>query len=275
MVGNAGRWGNAARVDSAAMRAVLLDVDGVLQVSGRALPGAPEAVAALREAGHPVRFVTNNTVRARAVLAADLRALGFALDDAELETVPLAAARALAGMRVLPLTVRAIHDDLAESLELVDSGADVVLVGGADESDETRETFAWDRLEIAFAELERGARLVALHRNRWWQTASGPCVDSALVVAGLEEVSGVRAELVGKPSPTLLRAALESVGGSDGATMVGDDVEADIGAAKAIGVEAVLVRTGKFREDTLAAADPQPDAVLDSIAAVPDFVAGR
>jgi HAD superfamily hydrolase (TIGR01458 family) len=258
------------------MRAVLLDVDGVLQVSGRAVPDAPEAVLALREAGHPVRFVTNNTVRARAVLASDLRALGFELAEEELETVPVAAAHFLAGSRVLPLTMRAIHADLAESVELVEEDADVVLVGGADETDENLEAFGWDRLEAAFTELERGARLVALHRNRWWQTASGPRMDSALVVAGLEEVSGVRAELVGKPSPALLQGALESIGGAtNGATMVGDDVEADIGAAKRIGVEAVLVRTGKFRPDTLAAADPQPDAVLDSVADVPDFVAGR
>ena len=275
MVGDRRGHGNAARVHSTAMRAVLLDVDGVLQVSGRALPGAPEAVLALREAGHPVRFVTNNTIRARAVLAAELRAMGFQLDEEELETVPVAAALKLAGLRVLPLTMRAIHPDLAESVELVDSGADVVLVGGADETDEPREAFAWDRLEAAFAELERGARLVSLHRTRWWQTASGPRMDSALVIAGLEEVAGVRAELVGKPSPALLQAALDSVGGSDSATMVGDDVEADVGAAKQIGVEAVLVRTGKFREEALAAADPGPDAVLDSIADVPDFVAGR
>lgn len=258
------------------MRAVLLDVDGVLQISGRAVPGAPEAVRALRAGGHPVRFVTNNTIRARAVLAAELRAMGFELDEAELETVPVAAAQQLAGLRVLPLTMRAIHDDLAGPVELVASGADVVLVGGADETDEPREAFAWDRLEAAFAELERGARLVSLHRTRWWQTASGPRMDSALVIAGLEEVAGVQAELVGKPSPALLEGALASIGGApNGATMVGDDVDADVAAAKRIGVEAILVRTGKFREETLATADPGPDAVLDSIADVPDFVAGR
>ena len=43
--------------------------------------------------------------------------------------------------------------------------------------------------------------------------------------------------------------------------MVGDDIEADIGGAKAAGLRAVLVRTGKFREDSLAAADAKPDAV--------------
>ena len=58
------------------------------------------------------------------------------------------------------------------------------------------------------------------------------------------------------------------------AVMVGDDVEADVGGAKAAGMRAVLVRTGKFREATLAAADPLPDGVVDSIADVPVFLRG-
>ena len=51
--------------------------------------------------------------------------------------------------------------------------------------------------------------------------------------------------------------------------MVGDDVESDVGGAKALGMRGVLVRTGKFEEKTLAVADPQPDAVIDSIADLP------
>ena len=54
--------------------------------------------------------------------------------------------------------------------------------------------------------------------------------------------------------------------------MVGDDVETDVGGAKTAGLRAILVRTGKFRERTLAAAEPQPDAVVDSIADVPGFL---
>jgi HAD superfamily hydrolase (TIGR01458 family) len=276
MVGNEALRGNGLGLDSPPMASVLLDVDGVLHVSGEPLPGAPEALRALRSAGHRLRFVTNNTTRARATLAAELQAAGLEVDEDELETTPAAAARLLAGTRVLALTMPAIRDDLAAGMELVDEGAEVVLVGGADETDETQEVFAWPRLERAFAELERGARLVCLHRNRWWLTASGTRLDSGAVVAGLEYAAGVEAELVGKPSPALLEAALEGLGAAPSdAVMIGDDVEADVRAAKQLGLEAVLVRTGKFRPETLAAADPQPDAVLDSVADLPDFLAGR
>ena len=121
-----------------------------------------------------------------------------------------------------------------------------------------------------------GARLVCLHKNRWWQTARGPLLDSGAFVAGLEYAAGVEAELVGKPSPAYFEAALAVLGvAPEDAVMVGDDVESDVSAAQRLGLHGVLVRTGKFREDTLAVASPAPDAVLDSVAELPAHLAAR
>jgi HAD superfamily hydrolase (TIGR01458 family) len=253
------------------MAAILLDIDGVLHVSGEAVPGGAEAVRELREGGHRLRFVTNNTTRARKRLADDLRGLGIDLEDDELATTPLAAGGLLAGSRVLALTMAAVRDDLAERVELVDRDADVVLLGGADESDETGRVFSYENLNRAFAELEGGARLVCLHRNRWWRVGlNRKLLDAGLFVVGLEYAAGVQAEVVGKPSAAYFRAALEELGAEPAdAVMIGDDVETDVGGAKAVGMRGVLVRTGKFEAKTLAAADPQPDAVVDSIADLP------
>ena len=77
-------------------------VDGVLHVSGEPIPGAAVAVNRLREVGHRLRFVTNNTTSSRAALAEELRSMGIQLEDEELQTTPRAAAKALAG-RWLPL----------------------------------------------------------------------------------------------------------------------------------------------------------------------------
>jgi HAD superfamily hydrolase (TIGR01458 family) len=255
------------------MAAILLDIDGVLHVSGEAVPGGGEAVRALRADGHRLRFVTNNTTRARAQLAGDLRGLGVELDDEELTTTPVAAAGLLAGARVLALTMAAVREDLAGQVELVERDAEVVLLGGADEGEETARVFTYENLNRAFAELEAGARLVCLHKNRWWQTARGPLLDSGAFAAGLEYAAGVEAEVVGKPTRAYFDAALADLGASpEEAVMVGDDIEADIGGAKAAGLRAVLVRTGKFREEALAAAEAQPDGVVDSVADVPAFL---
>ena len=182
------------------MAAILLDVDGVCHVSGEPIPGAPPAVNRLREDGHRLRFVTNNTTQSRAALAEELRAMGIELEDEELQTTPRAAARALAGKRVLALTMPAIVEDL-EGVELVGEDAEAVLIGGADETPETNRVFSYMNLARAFAELDAGAELYCLHKNPWWQTARGPLLDSGAFVAGLEYAAGVEATVLGKPSP--------------------------------------------------------------------------
>ncbi|MDX6412234.1 MAG: Haloacid dehalogenase-like hydrolase, partial [Gaiellaceae bacterium] len=91
-------------------------------MSGEAIGGAASAVRELRNAGHRLRFVTNNTTRSRAQLVKDLQGLGFALEESELQTTPAAAARVLRGKRVLVLTMAAIVEDL-EGVELVGEGA--------------------------------------------------------------------------------------------------------------------------------------------------------
>jgi len=258
------------------MGPILVDIDGVLHLSGEPIEGAAEAVATLRADGHRLRFVTNNTTRSRERLARELSGIGFDLDPDEIQTTPLAAARLLEGKRVLALTMAAIREDLERHVELVEERAEAVLVGGADETEETGDVFAWGNLNRAFAELREGARLVCLHKNRWWQTGRGPLLDAGAFVAGLEYAAGVEAEVVGKPSKAYFDAALEALGArAESATMLGDDVEADAGGAKALGMRAVLVRTGKFREETLAAANPPPDAVLDSFAELPDWLSAR
>jgi HAD superfamily hydrolase (TIGR01458 family) len=255
------------------MTAILLDIDGVLHVSGDPIPGAADAVAALRSDGHRLRFVTNNTTRARARLARELQAIGIDLDEDEVSTTPIAAGKLLAGLRVLALTMASVREDLAPHVTLVEEDAEAVLLGGADETAETGEVFAYENLNRAFAALHEGARLVCLHKNRWWQTAGGPLLDAGAFVAGLEYAAQVEAEIVGKPTAAYFEAALAELASKPSeAVMVGDDVEADIGGAKQIGMRGVLVRTGKFRPAALEDADPQPDAVLDSIAELPAWI---
>jgi HAD superfamily hydrolase (TIGR01458 family) len=254
------------------MAAILLDVDGVLHVSGHAIPGAVEAVARLRDAGHRLRFVTNTTVRSRADLVRELRAMGIELEEEELQTTAGAAVRLLADRRVLALTMPRIIDDL-RGIDLVGEGAEAVLIGGADESGETNRVFSYMNLARAFAELQAGAELFALHKNRWWQTARGPLLDSGAFVAGLEYAAETEATVIGKPSPAYFDAALAALDAEPGLTwMVGDDIEADVAGAQKCGMRAVLVRTGKFRPDAVERSGVAPDGIVSSIAHLPEWI---
>ncbi len=254
------------------MAAILLDVDGVFHVSGEPIAGGAEAVRRLRADGHRLRFVTNNTTRSRATLAEELRAMGVELDDEELQTTPRAAARTLQGRRVLALTMHAIVGDL-EGVELVGEDAEAVLLGGADETPETNLVFSFMNLARAFHELEAGAELYCLHKNRWWQTKHGPLLDAGAFVAGLEYAAEIDATVLGKPSPAYFGAALEALDAEAKMTwMVGDDIEADIVGAQKHGMKTVLVRTGKFRPDAVERGRVRADGIVSSIAHLPEWL---
>jgi HAD superfamily hydrolase (TIGR01458 family) len=254
------------------MAAILLDIDGVLAISGTPIPGAVSAVAELRRLGHRLRFVTNDSRHSRAALADALRSEGFELDDDELQTTPRAAARALAGKRVLALTMPSIVDDF-EGMELVGMNADAVLIGGCDEGEEAGRVFSYLNLLRAFHELKSGADLYCLHKNRWWQTGEGPRLDAGAFVAGLEYAAEADATVLGKPSPQYFGAALEALDADPELTwMVGDDIEEDVAGAQAHGMKTVLVRTGKFRPDDVERSRVRPDAIVSSIAQLPEWL---
>ncbi|HET9461675.1 MAG TPA: HAD-IIA family hydrolase [Gaiellaceae bacterium] len=254
------------------MACILLDIDGVLHVSGDPIPGAVDAVAELRRAGHSLRFVSNNSTRPRARLAQELRGMGFALEDGELQTTPGAAARELAGKRVLALVMATVVPDL-EALELVGHDAEAVLIGGCDETLEPNQVFSYMNLARAFEEIQMGASFFCLHKNKWWQTSRGPMLDSGAFVAGLEYATGVEATVLGKPSPSYFAAALDALDAEPERTwLVTDDVDADVRAARLFGMRTALVRTGKFRPEMLETADPAPDIVVSSVAHFPTLL---
>ncbi|MFJ8713969.1 HAD-IIA family hydrolase [Streptomyces violaceus] len=260
------------------VRAVLIDIDGVLTISWRPLPGAVEALREIREAGLAVLLVTNTTSRTRASIAGTLADAGFPVSAEDILTAPAATAAYLAehcpGARCALLNSGDIEEDL-DGLTLVDAAdtgtaPDVVLVGGAGPE------FGWAALDRAFGHLQRGARLVAMHRNLYWRTDEGLRLDSGAFLAGLEQAARVEAEITGKPARAFFEAALARVGAGAGeAVMVGDDVESDVLAAQRAGVTGVLVRTGKFQPDALRAADGTPDHVIDSFADLPALLRSR
>src|SRR5438477_13106496 len=208
----------------------------------------------------------------RRQLGESLRGMGFALDDGELQTTGVVAARVLAGRRVLALTMPGILDGL-EGLQLIGMNAEAVLVGGADEGEETGRVFSYPNLNRAFHELEAGADLYCLHKNRWWQTADGARLDAGAFVAGLEYAADIEATVLGKPSAAYFGAALEALDADAGLTwMVGDDLENDIVGAHKHGMKTLLVRTGKFRPDEVDRSPVQPDGIVSSIAQLPEWL---
>ena len=258
----------ARRLDD--LSALLVDLDGVLYVADEPVEGAREAVEALRRGGLTLRFVTNTTERSRAQTVDKLGRLGFVVEPEEVIT-PAALARRRcveAGHRTVALIM---NDDVKrdfEGLEEESEAPDAVIMG------DLGEAFGFEILNRAFRMVKDGAELVALQKNRFWLTGDGLSLDAGPFVAAIEYATGREAVVVGKPSASFFGLVLEDAGvGADGAGMVGDDVETDVGGAMRAGLAGILVRTGKYRQDFVLESGVEPTATVDSIADVPDLIA--
>jgi HAD superfamily hydrolase (TIGR01458 family) len=248
---------------------LLLDLSGVVYVQDDAVPGAVDALRELRGNDIPIRLVTNTTMRPRRSILERLERLGIEADPSELITPATLAARrcAEAGYASVSLVVLdELREDLA-GLEEGDASVDAVIIGDLGEG--------WDYgiLNRAFRRLMDGAELIALQKNRYWETSDGLSLDAGPFVSALEYATGREAEVVGKPSPAFFELAVGELGVSaDHAAMVGDDVEADIGGAIDAGLAGILVRTGKYREDLVRASGIEPTATVGSIADLPKLL---
>jgi len=247
------------------IRGVLMDLDGVLYVGRRLLPGAVEAMARLRAAAIPVCCITNTTRRSRQRIRADLADMGLTVADDQLLTPARAARDYLAAERLAPYLL--IHPGLAEDFAgIAADGTQAVVIGDAGEG------FTYAVLNHAFRLLMTGAPLLALATNRYFRDADGLSLDAGPFVAALEHAAGVQARLFGKPSPAFFQAAVASIGCAPAdAIMIGDDAESDVNGALAAGVPAILVRTGKYRAEDEARLDARA-TVADNVRAAVDRI---
>ncbi len=252
---------------------LLLDIDGVLHVGEEPIAGAVEALEELRALAAGLRLITNTTSKPRALIVERLWGMGFRIGGAEVITpaaTALAHCRERGYERVLMMVPEGLREDLAGLREArIGEQPQAVVLGDLGSG------FTADVLDVAFRALLDGAELIALQHNRYWRSADGLVMDVGAYAAALEYAAGVEATIVGKPSPELFAAALDEIRGRGPALMVGDDIEGDIGGALDSGLEAILVRTGKYRPETVAASDIEPSATIDSIADLPGLLARR
>lgn len=253
---------------------LLLDIDGVMVTSWKALPGAVDAIAALAEKAYPRMFLTNTTSRSRSQIAAALGDCGFEVQASEILTAAALTAEFLTanhpGKRVWVLNEGPIAEDMT-GVQLVDDPADaeVVVLGGAGP------VFTHQALSQVLELMVAGVPVIAMHRSMTWSTAQGLSIDTGVYLEGLEKAAGRKIRAIGKPSPLGFRAAVDLMQlEPTQVVMVGDDMHNDVLGAQAAALIGVLVRTGKFREDALRALQrdefgPVPDHIIDSIADLP------
>jgi glycerol 3-phosphatase-2 len=236
---------------------VILDLDGCVWVGDDAIPGSPEAIAALRRAGKRVAFATNNSWHPGEDQVAKLWRLGIQASLGDVVTVGGALQHLLAetrhGRTAFVIGTESLRRHVADAGLHVLNGtdlaarADVVVVGGTDD-------LHYDDLRTATLAARRSGDMLATGRDPTLPMPGGDWPGTGALLAAVETASGVTAQVVGKPQPQLFLTALDRMG--EGRTLaIGDRIDSDIAAATAAGLDAALVLSGAMTADQVAEAD--------------------
>jgi HAD superfamily hydrolase (TIGR01450 family) len=245
-----------------------LDLDGTVYLGDELLPGAAEAIAAIRARGGRVVFATNKPLERAEDYAAKLTALGVPACAEDIVTA-LDSVIAYLRQRHPSARVMAIAEPVV-TRTLVTEGwhvtddptrTDVVLVS-------FDRTFDYAKLTAGYRAVAlHGAVIVATNPDPFCPTPDGGLPDCAALLAAFEACTGRRAEAVlGKPSAAMAHAVLERLGlPAVHTAMVGDRLSTDVAMGQAAGMAGVLVLTGATTPEMLATTDVLPDHVLSGL----------
>jgi HAD superfamily hydrolase (TIGR01458 family) len=250
-------------------KGLLFDLDGVLYVGSAPVAGAIDAVKTLQNSGLVCRFITNTSTLSLQSLQNKINALGFNIPQAEIISAPQAALKFL-NTQHNPICRFLLAEDVRKdfaAFKQSDTEAEYIVVG------DIGNAWTYQMLNEVFSCLMRGAKLIAIHKNRFWQTEHGLQMDIGAFIHGLEYASNSQAMMMGKPSADFFKIALADMQlEAAQVLMIGDDIDSDIGGAQQTGIKAALVRTGKYRAAYADASNIKPDLLLDSIADLPGIL---
>lgn len=251
------------------IKGILFDLDGVLYIGPRAIEGAVEAVEKIRASGIACRFVTNTSTLSLASLQHKINALGFSIPAQEIISAPQATLLYLRRQHV-PVCRLLLADDVKQDFkefQLSDTQANYIVIG------DIGDAWSYQLLNELFSCLMQGAKLIAIHKNRFWQTEHGLQMDIGGFIDSLEYASGVKAMIIGKPSVDFFQIALDDMGlKPDEAVIIGDDIDVDIGGGQQAGLKGILVKTGKYRQSYTEVSTVKPDWIINSIIDLPGML---
>lgn len=245
------------RVLAAVHDVAMLDLDGVVYIGGAAVPRAPESLAAARESGLRLAFITNNAARPPAKVAENIRNLGIEASTDDVVTSAQAAVHVLAerlapGTKVVNLGAAGLREPL-EAAGLVpvavDEDAEAIVTG-------YNPDLLWKDILRAAVRIKDGLFWVASNTDMTFPAAYGIAPGHGVLVDTLRRFAGVEPIVAGKPSRPLLEETIRRTE-AEHPLMVGDRLDTDIEGGRNADVDTLLVLTGVTGFEELVAAAPR------------------
>lgn len=260
------------------IKALIIDMDGVLWHGNQAIAGLVEFFQVLRE--RDIRFIlaTNNASSTPQQYLKKLANMGVVVDLEQIMTSAMATALYLAE-RTAPEQTRIflVGEDGAEQA-LTEAG--FVLTGLYELDGETSKgadyvvcgkdhSINWDKLATATLNIRAGAKFIGTNGDTTLPTERGLTHGNGAILAALEAASGVKPIIIGKPEPIMYQQCIATLGADLAETVaIGDKLETDILGAVRTGIRSILVLTGVSTEADLASIDYRPTWVLPDLNAI-------
>jgi len=249
---------------------ILFDLDGVIYQGDSLIAGAKESINLLRQNNIPFCFITNTTRMTKKNFVTKLQSMGLTLEVKEVFAAPHASVEYCKskGYKKIELVVpdKEMEEDFAD-FELHTDTPQAIVLG------DMGNQFSFDLVNSLFNKILNGAEIVAMHKNKYWHSGNELTLDLGAFVAALEFATEKEAVVIGKPNPHLFQLAVKPWGlPFKSIYMVGDDIDGDINGANNVGMLSILVKTGKYREESLNRSEIKPEYIIDSVADLPELL---
>ena len=244
---------------------VVCDLDGVVYLGEAGIARSGDALTEILRSGRRLIFVTNNSSKTPVEVADKIRrTTGFAAAPDDVLTSAQVAARRLVGSSSTVFVVGGAAIDVAlreVGIEVTQDWrrADAV-VAGIDRD------LTYGKLADATLAIRAGAAFHATNTDATYPTPEGQLPGGGVMAGALEIATGVTPLVAGKPEGIMADQVDDLAPGAK--LVIGDRPETDVALGKRAGWATALVLTGATESPEEIPRELQPDAVVDSLAAL-------
>jgi NagD protein len=243
---------------------LLIDMDGVVYGGDLMIPGADIFIKRLLDEKIPFMFMTNNSQRTPQEAVRKLYKLGIEVTERHVYTSAMATGKFLSSQIPSGTAYVLGEGGLLTSLHqngitLVDTDPDFVVLGEG-------RNFTLEMVQRAVDMILAGAKFITTNRDPSPKKKGWNNLGIAATTAMIEEATGVRAFVIGKPGPVMMRSARKALGLETAeTTIIGDTMGTDIQGGVQMGYKTILVLSGITKREELMWYAFRPDLIVESV----------
>ncbi|MBI5960230.1 MAG: HAD-IIA family hydrolase [Chloroflexi bacterium] len=255
-------------INFSSIRAVVLDMDGVLWSGSEILPGVPEFFAFLTRQNIPFALATNNSTKTVDTYVEKLNSIGVPARPQDVITSAIATADYISrhyppGTPVYVIGREGIRQALAERGYPEDPDHAQLVVVGLDFA------VTYEKLKTATLRVRGGADFIGTNGDLTFPTPEGLIPGNGSLLAAIQAATDTLPVIIGKPEKAMFETALLRMGTAPEHTlMIGDRMQTDITGAQRAGLRAALVLTGTTTAEQAESSEIPPDGIFESLAAI-------